>query len=56
LRIDVALGHALELSRPLLRTQLIARVASEAEATALGQRAAEQLRASGAGAYLGAAA
>jgi len=56
LRIDVALGHAHELSRPLLRTQLGARVASDAEATALGEQAAARLRAEGAEAYLGAAA
>jgi hydroxymethylbilane synthase len=56
LRIDVALGHAQELSRPLLRTQLGARVASDAEATALGEQAAARLRAEGAEAYLGAAA
>jgi hydroxymethylbilane synthase len=55
LRIDVALGHAQELSRPLLRTQLLARVTSDAEAGALGERAAAQLRAAGAEAYLGAA-
>jgi hydroxymethylbilane synthase len=56
LRIDVALGHAQELSRPLLRTQLRECVASDAEANALGERAAAQLRAEGAEAYLGAAA
>ncbi len=56
LRIDVALGHAQELARPLLRTQLRARVASDAEANALGERAAAQLRAEGAEAYLAAAA
>ncbi|MCU0966327.1 MAG: hydroxymethylbilane synthase, partial [Burkholderiaceae bacterium] len=55
LRIDVALGHAQELSRPLLRTQLRARVASDAEADALGEGAAARLRAAGAQAYLGAA-
>jgi hydroxymethylbilane synthase len=54
--IDVALGHAQELARPLLRTQLSARVASDAEATALGEQAAARLRAEGAEAYLGAAA
>jgi len=56
LRIDVALGHAQELARPLLRTQLREAVASDAEAQALGERAAAQLRASGAEAYLRAAA
>jgi len=55
LRIDVALGHAQELSRPLMRTQLRAAVVSDAEANALGERAAAQLRAAGAEAYLGAA-
>ncbi len=56
LRIDVALGHAQELARPLLRTHLSARVQSDAEANALGERAAAQLRARGAESYLGAAA
>jgi hydroxymethylbilane synthase len=56
LRIDVALGHAQELARPLLRTQLRERVTSDAEAEALGQRAAARLRAGGAESYLGAAA
>ena len=56
LRLDAALGHAQELSRPLLRTQLRAHVAGEAEAAALGERAAAQLRADGAESYLGAAA
>jgi hydroxymethylbilane synthase len=53
--IDVALGHAQELSRPLLRTQWRERVASDADALALGARAAAQLRASGAESYLSAA-
>jgi len=56
LRIDAALGHAVELSRPLLRTRLQARVGSDAEAQALGDRAAAQLRAEGADSYLAAAA
>jgi hydroxymethylbilane synthase len=56
LRIDVALGHAQELARPLLRTQLRANVVSDAEAVALGEGAAAQLRAQGAQAYLSAAA
>jgi hydroxymethylbilane synthase len=55
LRIDVALGHAQELAQPLLRTQLRARVSSDADATALGERAAAQLRAGGAEVYLAAA-
>jgi hydroxymethylbilane synthase len=56
LRLDVALGHAQALARPLLRTQLRAPVPSEPEAVALGERAAAQLRAEGAAAYLAAAA
>jgi hydroxymethylbilane synthase len=55
LRIDVALGHAQELERPLLRTQLRASVVSDADAVALGEGAAAQLRAQGAKAYLNAA-
>jgi hydroxymethylbilane synthase len=55
LHIDVALGHAHELSRPLLRTRLQAPVADDAAAVALGERAAAQLRADGAEAYLAAA-
>ena len=56
LRLDVALGHAQQLAQPLLRTQLRERVASDADAAALGERAAAQLRAAGADAYLAAAA
>jgi hydroxymethylbilane synthase len=56
LRIDVALGHAQDLARPLLRTQRRAAVASDAQADALGQQAAAQLRDAGAEAYLSAAA
>jgi hydroxymethylbilane synthase len=56
LRVDAALGHAQQLARPLLRTQLRTQVASEADAAALGERAAAQLRADGADSYLGAAA
>ncbi len=55
LRIDAALGHAVELSRPLLRTRLQARVGTDAEAQALGDSAAAQLRADGADSYLAAA-
>jgi hydroxymethylbilane synthase len=53
--IDVALGHAQALSRPLLRARLQAAVADDAAAVALGERAAAQLRAGGAEAYLAAA-
>ena len=55
LQIDVALGHAQELSRPLLRTRLQAPVADDAAAVALGELAAARLRADGAEAYLAAA-
>ncbi len=55
LRIDVALGHARALQRPLLRTQLSAPVGSDGESEALGERAAAQLRALGAEDYLAAA-
>jgi hydroxymethylbilane synthase len=55
LRIDVALGHAQDLARPLLRTHLAAVVDSDAAATALGERAAAQLRSLGAAEYLAAA-
>ena len=37
LRLDVALGHAQQLAQPLLRTQLRDRVASDADAAALGE-------------------
>jgi hydroxymethylbilane synthase len=56
LRIDAALGDANDPRRPLLRTRLHAAVADEAEARALGQRAADELRVAGAGDYLPAAA
>ena len=55
LRIDVALGHAQELARPLLRTQLAAAVGDDAAADALGRNAAAQLRDMGAADYLAAA-
>ena len=55
LRLDAALGDANELTRPLLRTRLAAVVSDEAGARALGQEAAAQLRAAGAGGYLPAA-
>jgi len=52
LRLDAALGHAEEVTRPLLRTRLHAAVADEAAARALGEQAAAQLRSAGAGNYL----
>lgn len=54
--IDVALGHAQDLVRPLLRTRLSAAVADDAAADALGKNAAAQLRELGAADYLAAAA
>jgi len=54
LRLDAALGDARQLARPLLRTTLRAPVVSDAEAAALGERAAAQLRADGADDYLAA--
>jgi hydroxymethylbilane synthase len=54
LRLDAALGDAQQLSRPLLRTVHSARVAGDDDALALGERAAAQLRADGADAYLAA--
>jgi len=50
--IDAALGDAAEPRNPLLRTQVQAVVASEAEAQALGQRVADALHAQGAAKYL----
>ena len=52
--LDAALGDARQLARPLLRTTLRAPVVSDAEAAALGERAAAQLRADGADDYLAA--
>jgi hydroxymethylbilane synthase len=52
LQLDAALGNALNLSRPLLRSSASAAVRSEAEAEALGARAVAQLRAVGADSYL----
>ena len=54
--LDAALGHAQQLSQPLLRTHLRAQIGSEADADALGERAAAQLRAAGADGYLASAA
>jgi len=53
--IDVALGHAQDLARPLLRTRLSAAVGDDAAADALGRNAAAQLRNMGAADYLAAA-
>jgi hydroxymethylbilane synthase len=50
--IDAALGDSVELTRPLLHTQQRAVVTSEAQARALGEQAAAQLRVAGAAAYL----
>jgi len=56
LRMDAALGDALEPQRPLLRVRLAAAVTDEASARALGEAAAAQLQAAGAANYLSAAA
>jgi len=53
--IDVAVGHAQDLARPLLRTQRAAAVGDDAAADALGRDAAAQLRDMGAAEYLAAA-
>ncbi len=55
LSIDVALGHAQDLARPLLRMRLSAAVGDDAAADALGRNAAAQLRDMGAADYLAAA-
>jgi hydroxymethylbilane synthase len=52
LHIDAALGDSQMLTRPLLRTHLAAEVSNEAQARALGDAAAQQLRSAGAAAYL----
>jgi len=55
LHLTAALGHSLELTRPLLQTQVVgstADVHDEDSARALGERAAAALRAAGAGEYL----
>jgi hydroxymethylbilane synthase len=56
LRMDAALGDAVEPQRPLLRVRLAAAVTDEASARALGEEAAAQLRAAGAANYLPASA
>jgi hydroxymethylbilane synthase len=55
LRLDAALGHAETVTRPLLRTRLHGAVSDEAQARALGEQAAAELRRAGAGTYLPAA-
>lgn len=52
LRLDAALGDAEDPRRPLLQVRLLAAVADEEGARALGIEAAAQLRAAGAGSYL----
>lgn len=58
--VTAALGHAEDTARPLLRTRVQAAIPPDAgpdataAANALGQQAADQLRALGAGAYLAA--
>ncbi|WP_395703872.1 hydroxymethylbilane synthase [Aquabacterium sp.] len=50
--LDAALGHPVEPTRPLLRTQVRGQPVDAAAATALGEQAAQQLRALGAAGYL----
>jgi hydroxymethylbilane synthase len=50
--LDAALGHPENTRSPLLRTRVSGRPADAAAATALGEQAAAQLRAAGAGRYL----
>jgi hydroxymethylbilane synthase len=52
LTLQVALGHAQAPRTPLLRAQASAVVLSDAQARALGERAAQQLRDAGAASYL----
>jgi hydroxymethylbilane synthase len=52
LHLDAALGDSVELTRPLITTQVRGAPADEAAARALGEQAAQQLRAAGAGSYL----
>jgi len=52
MQLAVALGHAEQPGRALLKANLVAAVRSEAEARALGVRAAQALRDLGAQAYL----
>jgi hydroxymethylbilane synthase len=52
LELAAALGHSTELTRPLLVTRVSGSPADEVAARALGEQAAAQLRAAGAGDYL----
>ena len=52
LQLDAALGDSVELTRPLISTQVRGTPSNEATARALGEQAAQQLRAAGAGNYL----
>ena len=52
LHLEVALGHATQDGAPLLRAELAGPVRDDAQAEALGTRAAEALRGQGAAAYL----
>jgi hydroxymethylbilane synthase len=52
LHLDAALGDAQQLTRALLHTRVVGRPADAHAASALGEQAAAQLRAAGAGAYL----
>ena len=52
LHLEAALGHATELSRPLLRFATEGAPADEASARRLGEEAAEGLRKAGASGYL----
>jgi hydroxymethylbilane synthase len=55
LRLEAALGHATQLTQPLLRFTVEGAPADEASARRLGEEAAEGLRLAGASGYLGAA-
>jgi hydroxymethylbilane synthase len=55
LELQVALGHAQTPHAPLLRAATSAAVQTDAQASALGEQAAQRLRAAGAAAYLDAA-
>jgi hydroxymethylbilane synthase len=52
LSLRASVGHPEDASAPLLSAHVVAAVTSEAEARALGERAAATLRDAGAGAYL----
>jgi hydroxymethylbilane synthase len=55
LRLEAALGHATQLTLPLLRCTVEGAPADEASARRLGEEAAQGLRLAGASGYLGAA-